>query len=161
MNWRGVMPAITTCFDADMHVDHGFMDRHCRWLLDNGCTGVVTLGSLGEGATLAFAEKVRVLETCVAAVQGRAPVVASVSGLATAEAIELAKAAADSGCDALMVLPPYVYQGIGERPKPMWPRCSRPRRCLACFTTIRSPTEPISLPYGFRSWLPSMTTLKR
>ncbi len=111
MNWRGVMPAITTCFDADMRVDHGFMLGHCRWLLDNGCTGVVTLGSLGEGATLAFAEKVRVIETCVAAAHGRAPIVASVSGLATAEAVELAKAAADSGCDALMVLPPYVYQG--------------------------------------------------
>ncbi len=111
MNWRGVMPAITTCFDADLRVDHGFMRGHCRWLLDNGCRGIVPLGSLGEGATLSFAEKLQVLETCVAGAHGRAPVVASISGLATAEAVELAKAAADSGCDALMVLPPYVYQG--------------------------------------------------
>jgi dihydrodipicolinate synthase/N-acetylneuraminate lyase len=111
MNWRGVMPAITTCFDADLRVDHSFMVGHCRWLLDNGCTGIVPLGSLGEGATLSFAEKLRVLETCVAAARGRAPVVASISGLATAEAVDLAKAAADTGCDRLMVLPPYVYQG--------------------------------------------------
>jgi 1-pyrroline-4-hydroxy-2-carboxylate deaminase len=111
MNWRGVMPAITTCFDADLRVDHGFMRGHCRWLLDNGCTGLVTLGSLGEGATLSFAEKQQVLETCVAAAHGNAPVVASISGLGTAEAVKLAKAAADGGCDALMVLPPYVYQG--------------------------------------------------
>ncbi|HEX3103429.1 MAG TPA: dihydrodipicolinate synthase family protein, partial [Terriglobales bacterium] len=52
------MPAITTSFDANLEVDHGFMTKHCRWLLDNGCTGIVTLGSLGEGATLSFAEKV-------------------------------------------------------------------------------------------------------
>jgi dihydrodipicolinate synthase/N-acetylneuraminate lyase len=111
MNWNGVMPAITTCFDADLQVDHGFMSRHCRWLLDAGCTGIVPLGSLGEGATLSFDEKVQILRNCVIAVKGRAPVVASISSLATPEAVALAKAAADAGCDALMVLPPYVYQG--------------------------------------------------
>ncbi|HEV7219508.1 MAG: dihydrodipicolinate synthase family protein [Terriglobales bacterium] len=111
MNWKGVMPAITTCFDDDLAVDHGFMADHCRWLLENGCTGIVTLGSLGEGATLSFEEKLQIVKTCVAAVRERAPLMASISGLATGEAVALAKAAADAGCDALMVLPPYVYQG--------------------------------------------------
>src|SRR3954447_17220557 len=111
MNWNGVMPAITTSFDAKLEVDHGFMAKHCRWLLDNGCTGIVTLGSLGEGATLSFAEKVQILKNCVAAVRGRAPVLASISALSTSEAVALAKEAADAGCDGLMVLPPYVYQG--------------------------------------------------
>ena len=111
MNWKGVMPAITTCFDPDYRVDHEFIVKHCQWLLDNGCTGIVTLGSLGEGATLTFEEKIAVLRNCVRAVNGRAPVVASVSALTTSEAVSLAKAAADAGCDALMVLPPYVYQG--------------------------------------------------
>ena len=54
MNWKGVMPAITTCFDKDLKVDHGFMQKHVRWLIDEGCTGIVALGSLGEGATLHF-----------------------------------------------------------------------------------------------------------
>jgi dihydrodipicolinate synthase/N-acetylneuraminate lyase len=111
MNWKGVMPAITTCFDKDMNVDHGFMVGHCRWLLDNGCSGIVVLGSLGEGATLGFEEKMQIVRTCVNAVHGRAPIVASVSALSTAEAVTLARASADGGCDALMVLPPYVYQG--------------------------------------------------
>ena len=111
MNWNGVMPAITTCFDEDLKVDPGFIAEHCRWLVDNGCTGVVPLGSLGEGATLSCEEKVQVVRTCVKAVGGRAPVVASISALSTSEAVALAKACADAGCDALMVLPPYVYQG--------------------------------------------------
>jgi 1-pyrroline-4-hydroxy-2-carboxylate deaminase len=111
MNWKGVMPAITTALTEELRVDHGFMTNHCRWLLDNGCAGIVALGSLGEGATLTFDEKIDVLRTCVAAVQGRGPVVASISSLTTAEAVALAKTAADLGCDALMVLPPYVYQG--------------------------------------------------
>jgi dihydrodipicolinate synthase/N-acetylneuraminate lyase len=111
MNWNGVMPAITSCFDPTLEVDYGFMEDHCRWLLGNGCTGVVCLGSLGEGATLSFEEKVKILRTCVKAVGGSAPVVASISALSTSEGVALAKAAANSGCDGLMVLPPYVYQG--------------------------------------------------
>lgn len=111
MNWKGVIPAITTSFNDDLHVDHGAVREHCGWLLDNGCTGIVPLGSLGEGATLSFDEKVEILRTCVGAVGGRGPVVASISALTTSEAVAIAKAAANLGCDALMVLPPYVYQG--------------------------------------------------
>jgi dihydrodipicolinate synthase/N-acetylneuraminate lyase len=69
------------------------------------------LGSLGEGATLSFEERVAIVRTAVKAVRGRGPAVASISALSTAEAVAQAKAAADAGCDALMVLPPYVYQG--------------------------------------------------
>ena len=67
MNWKGVMPAITTSFTEDLHVDHGAVTKHCRWLLDNGCAGIVALGSLGEGATLSFDEKLEILRTCVEA----------------------------------------------------------------------------------------------
>ena len=111
MNWKGVLPAITTSFAEELDVDHAAVTNHCRWLLDNGCAGIVALGSLGEGATLSFDEKLAVLRTCVAAVQGRGPVVASISALTTSEAVAIAKAATDLGCDGLMVLPPYVYQG--------------------------------------------------
>jgi 1-pyrroline-4-hydroxy-2-carboxylate deaminase len=111
MKWKGVMPAITTCFDEALNIDHGFMADHCGWLLDNGCRGIVALGSLGEGATLTFDERTKILLTCVKALHGRAPVVASISALSTSEAVAQAKAAADAGCDALMVLPPYVYHG--------------------------------------------------
>jgi len=111
MNWKGVMPAVTTSFTSDLDVDHHFLGEHCRWLLDNGCPGIVALGSLGEGATLSFDEKLEVLRTCVKAVGRRGPVVASISALTTSEAIALAKAATDIGCDGLMVLPPYVYKG--------------------------------------------------
>jgi 1-pyrroline-4-hydroxy-2-carboxylate deaminase len=111
MNWKGVMPAVTTPFNQDLGVDHRFLAEHCRWLLDNGCTGIVALGSLGEGATLSVAEKQDILRTCVKAAEGRGPVVASMSALTTSEAVALAKAATDLGCDGLMVLPPYVYKG--------------------------------------------------
>ncbi len=111
MIWRGVIPAITTPFHEDMSVDHGFLARHCQWLVENGCAGVVALGSLGEGATLTFAEKRAVLETCVGAIGDKAFVVAGVSALSTEDAVVIAKMADEAGCNGLMVLPPYVYVG--------------------------------------------------
>ena len=111
MNWKGVMPAITTCFNADLGVDHAFMARHCTWLVENGCTGVVALGSLGEGATLSFDEKREILQNCVKALGGKVPIVSAISSLSTLESIALARMALDAGCKGLMVLPPYVYKG--------------------------------------------------
>jgi len=111
MEWKGVMPAITTCFDKDLQVSHIFVAEHCRWLVENGCKGIVPLGSLGEGATLSFDEKLDILRTCIRAVGKQVPVIASVSALSTREAVDFAVAAADAGCEGLMVLPPYVYLG--------------------------------------------------
>jgi len=111
MNWKGVTPAITTPFNEDLTIDHGFLAEHARWLLENGCSGIVALGSLGEGATLSFGERTDILRTLEKAVNRNGDVVAAISSLATSEAILLAKAAADIGCSGLMVLPPYVYLG--------------------------------------------------
>lgn len=111
MKWFGVMPAMTTCLDERLQVDAAFMTRHCKWLLDNGCTGIVSLGSLGQAATLTFAEKEAILRNMTSAAGDRAPVVAAISALSTDEAVALAKAAEQAGCRGLMVLPPYVYRG--------------------------------------------------
>src|ERR1051326_4402699 len=120
MTWRGVIPAMTTAFKNDLSVDHRFMAKHARWMVGHGCTGIVALGSLGESATLRFDEKVDILKTLVAAVSSpkalgrrrnaplskaeilsavpgptalsrRAPVVAGIASLSTAEAVELAR----------------------------------------------------------------------
>ena len=110
MKWFGVMPAMTTPFDNKLAVDHAFLAQHAAWLLENGCTGLVMLGSLGEGATLEHAEKIEVLKTAVrASSQKKTPVVAAISSLSTANAVKLAKEAEEVGCEGLMVLPPYVY----------------------------------------------------
>ncbi|HEU5396048.1 MAG TPA: dihydrodipicolinate synthase family protein [Verrucomicrobiae bacterium] len=109
LEWRGVMPAITTAFKPGLAVDHATVARHAGWLVEHGCTGIVALGSLGESATLRFDEKVAILDTLVAALKDRAPVIAGIAALSTREAVDLAKAAARAGCAGLMVLPPYVY----------------------------------------------------
>src|SRR5579864_9138116 len=105
MNWTGVIPAMTTAFNADYTVDHSFVAKHAQWMIENGCKGIVALGSLGESATLRFDEKVAILRTLVGAI-GDKPVVAGIASLSTHEAVELARAAESVGCRGLMVLPP-------------------------------------------------------
>jgi 4-hydroxy-tetrahydrodipicolinate synthase len=111
MNWKGVLPAITTPLREDLSVDHDSLVQHCQWMLESGCTAIVAPGSLGEGATLSTEEKIGVLRSCVKAVEGRAPVIAAISSLRTDRAAGLAGEAEKVGCNGLMVLPPYVYRG--------------------------------------------------
>jgi dihydrodipicolinate synthase/N-acetylneuraminate lyase len=111
MQWKGVMPAMTTPFTEGLEVDWAFAERHARWLQANGCTGIVCLGSLGEAATLGFDEKLNIVRGAVAAVGSSIPVVGAVSALSTPEAVCLAKALEDAGALGLMILPPYVYRG--------------------------------------------------
>lgn len=123
VEWAGVFAAITTPFKdsessarsngatAEAAVDHDLLARHVTWLVDEGVRGIVPLGSLGEGSTLTYDEKVAILETCVAAVGDRVPVIAGIAGLRTSECVALAQRAAAAGCAGLMVLPPYVYKG--------------------------------------------------
>lgn len=109
MNWKGVIPAITTNLTADLAVDHDALAAHCRWMIDSGCTGIVCCGSLGEAQTLTFEEKIAVVRTAVQAVGDRAPVALGIASLTTVEAVAMAKAAQAAGAKGLMVLPPYVY----------------------------------------------------
>ena len=108
IQWKGVMPATLTQFNADLSIDHGLMAEHGKWLIENGCSAIVVHGSLGEGATLSFAEKIALQKTYVDALPGT-PIIPGVAALSTKEAVDLAKAAKDNGCRGLMVLPPYLY----------------------------------------------------
>jgi 1-pyrroline-4-hydroxy-2-carboxylate deaminase len=111
MEWKGVIPAATTPFDTKLDIDLDAFDRHCRWLVDRGCAGVIVLGSLGEGAAIDRTERKALIGSAVRALDGRKPTVAAVAALRTSDAIELAREAAEAGAEGLMVLPPYVYRG--------------------------------------------------
>ncbi len=111
VQWRGVMPAITTPFDAEDRIDHDAVGQHVRWLVENGCTGIVPCGSLGEGATLSADEKIALVETCVAAVGDQVPVILGAASASTAAARALCRRAVDAGARGLMLLPPYVHKG--------------------------------------------------
>jgi 4-hydroxy-tetrahydrodipicolinate synthase len=110
MKWGGVFPAVTTPFREDLSVDLAFFAGHLDTMRQAGCRGFVPLGSLGEGATLSFAEKEEILREARRATSGKASLVPGIAALSTADAVAAARMAERCGCDGLMVLPPYVYR---------------------------------------------------
>jgi 4-hydroxy-tetrahydrodipicolinate synthase len=116
-DWTGVMPAITTPFDKNLAIDLPFFRLHAAWMVDAGCTGIVTPGSLGEGATLTATEKIALWRALAAEVGSRTQVIAAIAAAGTQDAADTARAAEDAGCVGLMVLPPYVYKGTWREMK--------------------------------------------
>lgn len=104
---KGVMVALITPFADDGSVDRAAIDKHVNRLIDAGVHGLVPGGSTGEFATLTFDERKTLIDQVVNSAAGRVPVVAGIGVLSTPHAVELAEHAAETGADALMVLPPF------------------------------------------------------
>jgi len=114
MRFPGILPAVTTPFDASGGVDAAALQANVRALLDAGVHGIVGTGTMGEAASLSSDERRGVITAIVAAVEGRVPVVAGVSAGTAAQAIGYAADAVVEGVDALMCLPPLGYRADDE-----------------------------------------------
>ncbi|MEU7748541.1 dihydrodipicolinate synthase family protein [Nonomuraea sp. NPDC049158] len=108
-SWHGVMVATALPLREDLSVDFDGYAEHCRWLVENGCDGVVPNGSLGEYQTLTAEERAKVIETAVEAVGG-ANVMAGVGAYGAAESRLWAERAAAAGCGSVLLLPPNAYR---------------------------------------------------
>ncbi|MFF4159349.1 dihydrodipicolinate synthase family protein [Streptomyces sp. NPDC001678] len=108
--WRGIMVATALPLRDDLSVDHDAYAEHVRWLLDNGCDGVVPNGSLGEYQTLTPDERARVVRTAVEAAGDGARVMPGVAAYGAAEARRWAEQAAEAGCGSVLLLPPNAYR---------------------------------------------------
>jgi 4-hydroxy-tetrahydrodipicolinate synthase len=109
IQWRGVFPALTTKFTAADAPDWGAMEKHLAFQLDAGVHGLIVLGSLGENATLSADEKREIVRFFAHAERRGRPLLACVAESSTREAKAFARAAEESGADALMLLPPMRY----------------------------------------------------
>jgi 4-hydroxy-tetrahydrodipicolinate synthase len=114
MRFPGIIPAVTTPFDASGDVDVGALEGNVAALLDAGVHGVVATGTMGEAGSLSTAERRAVVAAVARAVDGRVPVIAGVSSGTPAAAIALAADAAEAGAVALMLLPPLGYRADAD-----------------------------------------------
>lgn len=83
-------------------------------LVSSGVHAIAPLGSTGELAYLDEPEFDSAVDTTIAAVAGRVPVVVGVSDVTTAKTIRRAQYAQQAGADAVMVLP-VSYWKLAER----------------------------------------------
>jgi 4-hydroxy-tetrahydrodipicolinate synthase len=110
MRFAGIIPALTTPFDAAGEVDVPALERNAGALLDAGVHGLVATGTMGEAGSLSGAERRVVVETAVRVAAGRVPVIAGVSAGTPTAALGFAASAAAAGASAIMLLPPLGYR---------------------------------------------------
>lgn len=110
MEWKGVMPAVTTKFNADGELDLKMFATNINAQVDAGVNAIVLGGSLGEASTLTNSEKQRLVEHTVEIVNGKVPVVMNIAERSTRDAVQLAQNAKSWGTEGLMLLPPMQYK---------------------------------------------------
>ncbi len=79
-----------------------------------GTDWLVPCGTTGESPTLSDAEKLRLIETVLAAAKGRVPVMAGTGTNDTASTIRQTVSAARAGTDAALVVTPYYNRPTQE-----------------------------------------------
>jgi 4-hydroxy-tetrahydrodipicolinate synthase len=110
---HGSIPALITPFRAGI-VDEQAFQALVEKQIAAGSHALVPCGTTGECATLSHEEHIRVIQLCVEAAAGRAPVIAGAGSNATSEAIHLSKAAKAAGADALLSVAPYYNKPSQE-----------------------------------------------
>jgi len=110
MEWKGVMPAITTKFNSSNQLDLDLFNKNLSFQIDSGVNAIVLAGSLGEASTLNQEEKNILTKNTVQYVQDKVPVVVNIAEQGTLDAIKCAEDAETYGAKGLMVLPPMRYK---------------------------------------------------
>ena len=114
IQWKGVMPAVTTQFTANDALDLELFKININAQLEAGVHGIVLGGTLGEASTLTDAERRILTRETVAFVNGKVPVLMNIAEQTTKAAINLAKTAEDDGAKGLMILPPMRYKASDD-----------------------------------------------
>jgi 4-hydroxy-tetrahydrodipicolinate synthase len=102
----GSIPALVTPFSGGRVAEDTFAE-FVEWQIAEGSNALVPCGTTGESATLTRDEHREVIAHTVQIADGRVPVIAGCGSYSTAVAIEMVRAAADVGADAVLVVVPY------------------------------------------------------
>ncbi|MCS5479191.1 4-hydroxy-tetrahydrodipicolinate synthase [Corynebacterium sp. YIM 101645] len=109
-----VCVAMVTPFDRDGALDVEAGRRLAAHLVDNGLDSLVLAGTTGESPTTTVAEKTALLRAVKEEVGDRAKLIAGAGTNNTADSVELARASAEAGADALLVVTPYYSKPSQE-----------------------------------------------
>jgi 4-hydroxy-tetrahydrodipicolinate synthase len=107
---KGVIIALPTPLLKDEDVDTESLCRLIDYSISEGADGLMILGSMGEGTALVDSQRQIVVETSVAHVAGRVPLLATVSAVSTRKCVEFAKDVDRLGVDYVVTTSPFYYK---------------------------------------------------
>lgn len=106
--------AMVTPFTESDELDLGAAVRLATHLVDNGIDSLILSGTTGESPTTTLAEKVQLIKAIRAEIGDRAKIVAGCGSNNTRTSIDMARAAAEAGADALLLVTPYYSKPSQE-----------------------------------------------
>ena len=106
---EGVVVAHLTPFDAQGGVDHGALREYVKFLVQKGVHGVFACGTTAEAQVLSLEERKKVLETIVAANEGKMTIVAHCGTVNFGDTCELIEHARSLDVDGAGVVTPFYY----------------------------------------------------
>jgi 4-hydroxy-tetrahydrodipicolinate synthase len=110
----GVICANLTPFDDSTGlVDAAWLSVHLRFLEQQGVSGVLALGTTGEGPSLSLHEREQVLDL-VLEQRGNLSVIAGTGCVSLPETVALSRVALERGADAVLVMPPFYFKQVDE-----------------------------------------------
>ena len=110
----GVLSPVVTPFRKDLSPDTDRFVRHCKWLLNHGCSGLAVFGTNSEANSMSVAEKRQLLEALVAGGVEPSALMPGTGHSALSDSIELTRAAVQMGCAGVLMLPPFYYKGVSD-----------------------------------------------
>ncbi|MDH3907751.1 MAG: dihydrodipicolinate synthase family protein, partial [Gammaproteobacteria bacterium] len=111
---RGVLVPLLTPFNDDMTVATDLYVAHAKWLLDQGCAGLVPFGTTGEALSIGIDERVAAVQALVDGGIDPALMIPGTGLSNVADTARLSRACLDLGCAGVMTLPPFYYKGVSE-----------------------------------------------
>jgi 4-hydroxy-tetrahydrodipicolinate synthase len=112
--FRGSMVALVTPMHTDGSVDFDSLSKLLEFHIESGTSGIISMGTTGESATLDEKEHCEVIRRTVEMVDNRIPVIAGTGANSTTEAINLSKCAMQAGADACLLVTPYYNKPTQE-----------------------------------------------
>ncbi|MEO6627014.1 MAG: 4-hydroxy-tetrahydrodipicolinate synthase [Aquihabitans sp.] len=100
-----VVTAMVTPFRADGSLDTEATATLAKWLVAHGNDALVLAGTTGESPVLTDLERIELFATVRAAVD--VPLIAGATTNDTAHSVDMTKAAAEAGVDAILAVVPY------------------------------------------------------
>lgn len=111
---KGVMAAGLTAFNDDLSIDvQGTLD-HSKWLLANGCDGVLLFGTTGEANSLSLKERLDFLDVLGESGLPMDRMMIGTGCCSLPETVELTKKTLEIGIESALMLPPFYYKNPSD-----------------------------------------------
>jgi len=103
----GIIPPMLTPLRGRDELDVAGLERLIEHILNGGVSGIFILGTTGEGPGLSYRLRRELIQRTCKQVNRRVPILVGVTDTSFVESVNVARSAAESGADALVVAPPY------------------------------------------------------